>query len=152
MGYAVQDLIKLSREQDLNVSPVGVDIFLRRWQKAKKYQGIFVQGDAINLPFQDNEFDMVYAVESIFTYYNLHEPDHIDAWKSALLEARRVTKNNGTILFNTATFQQPGLVKTLVFIQSLPGLEVLYPSSEVMNSFHDGEQQYRGAYVLRVVK
>lgn len=48
------------------------------------FPGIDIVGDATNLPFRDNEFDLVVLGDCL---------EHIDNWQRAIEEAKRVGKN-----------------------------------------------------------
>lgn len=57
----------------------------------------FFEGDATNLPFDDNDFDIVYSSGVMH---------HIGNWKKALGEIHRVLKPKGYFIFNDLAYSR----------------------------------------------
>ena len=68
------------------------------WEKFKNFKLFFIVGDSINLPFNDSEFDAVYARNL------LH---HVKNPQKHLIEMGRVVKPNGTIIIAEANRYNP---------------------------------------------
>lgn len=60
--------------------------------------GIFRVGDVYDLPFDDNEFDMVHSAELI---------EHLRDPKKAIAEMKRVLKPGGTLILTTPYKESP---------------------------------------------
>ncbi len=78
---------------------VGMDISLRKWQQSPKYKGRFIKGDGLNLPFEDNEFDIYYCIQGPLAYFTPRwvndqgqEGGTPELWGKALSEAYRVAR------------------------------------------------------------
>jgi ubiquinone/menaquinone biosynthesis C-methylase UbiE len=93
----------------------------RKDAKKEKFKGTFKAklANAENLPFEDGEFDAVFA------YHSMH---HIDNMKKAIDEMFRVCKQGGFILiaelhqiFSSASFKGFAGIKSL---RRLPGLSL----------------------------
>jgi ubiquinone/menaquinone biosynthesis C-methylase UbiE len=73
----------------ITVSDLSYPYLKHAQKKLKDYSGIdFIQADGSQLPFRDNEFDMVY---SVFLFHELPEATR----KQVFAEMRRVLKPNG---------------------------------------------------------
>ncbi len=84
----------LSRELAENIENArvfGIDLSKKRIERAKRKNGkaVFSVGDATNLRFKDNSFDLTIASEVL---------EHIPDFKKAVEEIKRVTKKDGKIL------------------------------------------------------
>lgn len=107
----------------------GVDISSDAVEAAKSRNasagGVFIQGDATDLPFKDKEFDAYVSIETI---------EHIDNDQKYLSEASRVIVSNGT------------------FICSSPNRKVLNPGKKItdkpLNNFHVREYSPEDFYNL----
>jgi ubiquinone/menaquinone biosynthesis C-methylase UbiE len=97
-------------------------------QKFPEHQNLqFQAADAANLPFGDNEFDMV------LSFMVLH---HIGKWEQALEEISRVLRPGGYYLFNDLAFSSGKLVKVL---RSLFKNYGVYTTKEVSTILIDQE-------------
>lgn len=78
----------------LNMKYIGVDIAMNALSDAKKsmQEGMFVKADSTSLPFRDNSFDTVFAVQTITCL-------GLDACIT-VKEAARVLKNGGLFVFD----------------------------------------------------
>jgi ubiquinone/menaquinone biosynthesis C-methylase UbiE len=83
-----------------NTSVVGVDIDQEQLRIARERHGhnenlCFLESDAANLPFEDEEFDLV------LSQMVLH---HISEWEETLREVARVLKTNCFYIFDDAVY------------------------------------------------
>jgi len=83
----------------------------------------FEQADILDLPYHDNSFDIVYMQALLF---------HVNDPSAALREARRVLKDNGTILVKEPTMDR------MVFSPENPVLE------ELIDLFRRAVRSYGG--------
>ncbi len=75
---------------DMNI--IGIDLSSAMLKIAEKQApGKCIQGDAVNLPFEDDKFDL------IISQFALHEKD-MDTIKAELKEVNRILKPNGKFL------------------------------------------------------
>jgi SAM-dependent methyltransferase len=95
--------------------------------------GELVVGNAINLPYEDNEFDLVISINTI---HNLE----FDECAKALREIERVSKQNSFIIVDAFRTEQE---KERMFAWNLTGRTIL-SVSEWLNFFDDNE--YSGDY------
>lgn len=93
VGCGFGGTIALINENYQNMDLIGVNIDERQLERARQYvkpigdnRINFQQGDACLLPFEDNSFDVVLAVECIF---------HFSSREQFFKEAYRVLKPNG---------------------------------------------------------
>jgi len=89
-GYVTSLIFK-----DLDVRFIGIDISRKALKRAKGleiYQDV-IQGDILQLPFKNENFDFVLFSESIY---------YVKDWKFCLDEAKRILKKNGYILLSVA--------------------------------------------------
>jgi len=76
---------------------VGIDISMESLELAKQRAGNRlenIQANAINLPFQDNSFDVVICIQNGISAFK-EDPHHL------ILESLRVTRPGGISLFST---------------------------------------------------
>jgi ubiquinone/menaquinone biosynthesis C-methylase UbiE/uncharacterized protein YbaR (Trm112 family) len=77
----------------LSLTQVGLDVSIINLRNAKRQTGAFVVcGDATNMPFADNSFDLVTESSA------LH---HIQDWRSCLKESCRITKLSGGVIIDS---------------------------------------------------
>ena len=86
VGCAEGLYIKLFKDLHPKSTVIGLDIAKNYLLKAKSgiYNGNFIQGDAENLPFKNNSFDVVICSETL---------EHVIDPKKAFSELVRVSKN-----------------------------------------------------------
>jgi len=82
---------------NLKAEVISLDIkkISKPWSKLANYPFKFIKADMCQMPFKDNQFDLVISISAI---------EHLDDWtktKTALKEMFRVTKNNGKIYLTT---------------------------------------------------
>jgi SAM-dependent methyltransferase len=82
---------------NLKAEVISLDIkeISKPWSKLVNYPFKFIKADMCQMPFKDNQFDLVISISAI---------EHLDDWtktKTALKEMFRVTKNNGKIYLTT---------------------------------------------------
>lgn len=86
--------LMFARYDHLNMQYIGLDISGAALNEARInfHSGLFVQADAIAIPFKDRSFDVVFAIETVTCAGR-------DAY-GMITEAGRVLTNNGTLLFD----------------------------------------------------
>lgn len=92
----------------------GVDLSSASLDIAKKYDSThsvdYLQGDAYHLPFKDNTFNIVCAIDFL---------EHIDKPFKAIQEASRVLKPGGLFVFHTLNRTSMSWVFTIKFLKWL---------------------------------
>ena len=123
-GDLVRDLV------DEGVDAHGIDIVLSKEQRNSPN---FTKGDALEMPFSDESFDICLSFQSVFTYYGDFDtgPEDKELWTAALLEAKRVTRNRGMILVDDVAKSRRVRQQKLQIIDQLGGLEVIEMAGEV---------------------
>lgn len=97
---AVQNILKETKKEKISVLDAGAgDCFVKPWFKGHEYVGIDIAdfgsnllGNVENLAFKDNSFDFVLCLEVL---------EHVLNPGRALLEMRRVLKDEGFAVFST---------------------------------------------------
>lgn len=114
-----------------NFYQVGVDVSLVNLRTTRKLTGAYVLvGDATNLPFNNNVFDIV-TEGSV-----LH---HVEDWRSFIKEACRSVTRTGTILLDsepTSDSKSWSFVAKFIF-------ELRYPVYKALSFFSDSKLQFR---------
>ena len=109
VGCGFGGTISIINELFKNLKMVGLNIDQRQIDRAKEKvfqkngnELSFIQGDACKLPFEDNSFDIVLAVECIF---------HFSDRNKFFSEANRVLKDGGSLVFSdfVLSFDFPNL-------------------------------------------
>jgi ubiquinone/menaquinone biosynthesis C-methylase UbiE len=104
----------LKRFIDLGFEAVGIEPSenMRRYAESKLPQGTIIDGSVLNLPFSDNSFDFVCAIE-VFRYLN--KEDNIRGFKEIL----RVLKPNGLFFGTFLNLYALNGFNFLVFVRKL---------------------------------
>ena len=107
-------------------SYIGIDISQGQIDQAKGAckQGQFIQGSMLNLPFEDNRFDVVIFIAS------LHHLENPAKRRQALEEAKRVLKKDGVILITVMNFWRKKFWRLLFSKKKAKG----YVSTEIYKS------------------
>jgi ubiquinone/menaquinone biosynthesis C-methylase UbiE len=99
-----------------DITAIGYDfshgMLLKAHEKDLFYRLLLIEGDAANLPFEDNLFDAVCCSHAL---YELKGPVR----KEALLEMRRVVKSNGCVLIMEHEVPRKAYIKILFYIRML---------------------------------
>ena len=90
-GFLLHEFKKLLPKAEIR----GIDISAYAIENAKEEVKEYLQiGNAIKLPFEDREFDLVYSITTLHNLYNYE-------LKKAILEVQRVSKKNSFILVDS---------------------------------------------------
>jgi ubiquinone/menaquinone biosynthesis C-methylase UbiE len=130
---AIDKIKIIGLEQDTNLLDISVSEFERM---AKKITGLtmeeikeksetypkFIQGSVLNIPFEDNYFDVTYASQV------LHWTDA----KTAIKEMIRVTKKNG-LIFGTQNFYPMANPYNDIHFKVIKGAEGFFSQSDLVN-------------------
>jgi len=108
IGSGTGPVIRKIAEQENIKQAVGLDpspVFLEHARRLAIENELltFVEGDALNLPFNDNSFDIVVFHTTLC---------HIPETEKALSEARRVLKRNGQLLIFDADYSSTSLASS----------------------------------------
>jgi 2-polyprenyl-3-methyl-5-hydroxy-6-metoxy-1,4-benzoquinol methylase len=124
MGYGSKML------SSVNSSVVALDISRSALSYAKrKYKGpIYVMSDAQNLPFRNECFDGIVALETV---------EHVDDGTSLLLEVFRILKDKGTLIISAPNAAH---LRSLLR-RTCHGRD--FAGKETKNPFHKHEYTYR---------
>jgi ubiquinone/menaquinone biosynthesis C-methylase UbiE len=99
-----------------DITAIGYDFSHGMLRKAHEkdlfHRLVLIEGDAANLPFEDNLFDAVCCSHAL---YELKGPVR----KEALLEMRRVVKSNGRVLIMEHEIPRKLFIKILFYIRML---------------------------------
>ena len=99
-----------------DTTAIGYDfshgMLLKAHEKDLFHRLVLIEGDAANLPFEDNLFDAVCCSHAL---YELKGPVR----KEALLEMRRVVKSNGRVLIMEHEIPRKLFIKILFYIRML---------------------------------
>ena len=105
---------KYTKVTGLDISKEAVSYAKEHWDAPNI---TFVEGDSMNIPFEDNTFDVVASFE-VF--------EHLHDWRKFLSEIKRVLKPNGLVYISTPnkTLYSPGTKKPInphhVFEMTIP--------------------------------
>lgn len=135
-------IIKLAKSFP-KASLVGIDYWGKDWEYSKKmcetnaeYEGVadkinFIKASASNLPFNDNEFDLVV---SCLTFHEVKdESDKIKVLKEGL----RVLKNNGEFIFLDLFLDEKIFGNNIEFFKDINSLGVSEVKVEKLESMID---------------
>lgn len=96
IGCGSGTLVKVLKDKyGRNIKATGIDI--SRLGNSEKYLH-FIQGSAMNLPFKDKSFDLIFITDVL---------EHITKPRLALKEARRVLKDGGVLIIRTPNYSHP---------------------------------------------
>lgn len=103
-------------EQFPNISAIGYDFSMGMLHKAKQKDLsdaiLFINGDAANLSFSDDSFDVVCCSHALYELKSRMR-------KRALLEMKRVVKPNGRVLIMEHEVPRKPLIKIMFYIRML---------------------------------
>ena len=88
--------IKNSEVVGLDFNEKAIELANRRVKKEKLKRLKFISGDAENIPFEDNEFDAVIALDML---------DHMFTPKKCLKDIRRVLNKNGKAMIGVGNYK-----------------------------------------------
>lgn len=92
-GYGTDLLVRKGKSKKV----IGLDYDKKTISECKKTcKGEFIEGDATNLPFEDNYFDIVVSFETI---------EHIIDYNLFLKEIKRVLKKDGLVIMSTPNYK-----------------------------------------------
>lgn len=87
IGAGTGELIELIVKRNPGLDVKGIDIKLHT--QDKKLKKMIRMGDVTKIPFNGNEFDVVFALDIL---------EHIRDLKKAIMEIKRVLKNDGVLI------------------------------------------------------
>lgn len=163
-GFGVQDIHWMKKYNPkkiigLNISPTQVKVGRELVEEEGLSEKIdFRVGDAVNLDFEDNSFDMLIALDCIY---------HFNTREKFIKEAYRVLKPNGKLVFSDflpSKRRNNFFRKFLLNTHSIP-IKNLYPKEELLEisssigfkniqniDISDGVFQGTSKYVLQRMK
>jgi len=87
----LNDMLANAKLTGLNIDPRQLDYARQTVTPCSNNEITFIEGDACQLPFADNQFDQVFAVECIF---------HFSSRKQFFAEVKRVLKEDGKLVIS----------------------------------------------------
>jgi len=100
--------VEILSTKNNEIYAVDISEGMLRIAKSKKYDGKvhFFKSSAIDLPFENKKFDLIYSSEVI---------EHIPNWKFLVKESKRCLKEGGVLILTTPNFNSPaGVLKKII--------------------------------------
>jgi len=95
--------------KDLSIDYVGVDQSVSQLNNAKKkyFRGNFIEAEMRQLPFRDQEYDIIYCIAAFH-----HLPD-IKSRRDCLMEMKRILKPGGRVILSNWNLYSDSATKTV---------------------------------------